>query len=251
MLTRTIFAVVLFAVLKCCHAQPLPVVSVVLQSAASNPDSVLPPGIAFRWKASTTTTNARVPLWTDSIQGYNFSQSTVNNQPTNNNGVVQFYGTNYFVATNFTSGTSGAATEWNFLLVSDFRDVASSQMVLGNTIAGGNMYVAMSSPPNIYNGINGGNAMGPMYAITYDIISARTGVGTTQTYTNGINGQTLSVAWNGNTPITGVGATGAGASKFNGSIREFIVWTNSGGNWTSLQVSNVHYYATNTYPHTP
>ncbi len=219
----------------------LPVVPIALQTSFG-PSSVLPSGMVFWWKTNGLAAGS-VPVWTDSIQGFTFTQTSAPSQPTRDIDGVQF-SSQSFVATNMTEAS------WNFLLVFKFNSSASSQMVIGDSTTGGHIYVGITSSGSVYEGTLGGLAVTPIGALKYDFIGARTGVGAWKMYTNGISGWSGGASFNANTIISKVGQAGAGAWFFNGGIHEFIVWTNQ-PIWSAVTVSNVHWYATNGYPHTP
>lgn len=122
MLTRTIFAVVLFAVLKCCHAQ-LPVIPVVLNHAAS----FTPVSGAFMWYSvkSAVTNNAgtsppadndTVKAWGDlSANGFHLQQLAQSLQwgyhTTAGNQVLPPNGSPFMTMTN--SGIGGMTNTFN------------------------------------------------------------------------------------------------------------------------------------------
>ena len=213
--------------------------------SGASPDSVLPSGIAFRWEASDLLSSP-VSIWTDRIQSRNWVQTTALNKPTTN-GSLTIPGVNFDGVNQFLTSTNLASASWNFLLVMKMADVSSQHMLLGDSTVGGHIYVGMSSPGAFYEGNFGGNAVNPIGNLTYDMIGIQG-----KMYTNGISAWSVALTyWNDVTTISAVGATAAGAWKFSGTIYKFIVWTNQGATWTSTTVSNVHWYATNTVPHTP
>lgn len=220
----------------------LPIVPfTVPSSAAASPTNVLPSGIAFWWKTNGLS-GARVPLWTDSIQSYNWAQSTVNNQPLWDGDSVQFWGTNNMVVTNLTEST------WSVLVILKFRDTGGLHEAIGGGTTGAGIYFANIVSGQLYAGAGSAPAL---TTAVYDMIGAKT-TATPQfdLFTNGVSAWNFGASWNSTVTISRAGSTTVPAWFFNGFIHEFIIWTNQPV-WTSTTVSNVHWYATNTYPHVP
>lgn len=84
----------------------------------------------------------------------------------------------------------------------------------------------------------------------YDLILNQTN-GTILVYTNGVQSVSLAsrLPPSGGWPwYAAIHDSVSAVAGFDGWIKEILVWTNS---FSSLQFSNVHYYATNTYQYTP
>lgn len=126
MLTRTIFVVVLFAVLKCCHAQPLPVISVTLQSAAVAGPIPYMPSLAEYWEYDKGgrngmntvggATNVAITNWFGQLQGSILTNGASALRPTNSATGV---GWNAMSLTNIPS-VGGVTSDGQFQLGSNF-----------------------------------------------------------------------------------------------------------------------------------
>lgn len=207
---------------------------------------LLPPGMLF-WYVANDLTNTPVSVWTDRIQGYNWYQTNASAKPTWATNVgVTFDGIQQFLyASN--GVIPKAAGDGAFMLVCKFADTGGSQMVLCDTFSGGAIIVGKNTADKLYSFSAG--TIGPMGTTTFDLISAVTNVSSQfEVLTNGVPGWFGSGAWN-RASLTHVGSgDGNGFGKV--TINEFIVWTNTMV-FDPATISNMHYYATNTYPHSP
>ncbi len=251
-----------FLLLLSLNAQAqLPIVP--LQRFVSASASVFVPsnivtGIKYWWVSSDMVTNITVTNWIDRIQQSVWTNiSTATTCPTNSSLGTHFLRTSSQRLTNSVTvslagdGSSfDTNTQWfivNLDTTPGFEDIltglpASSSPTVG--FSSGAPYFFQS--PTLAS--DGTLATGKFVDVAIVSSSDSGHVNPVLTfYTNGIPSQTnTSVAipqadgWN----TLGVGGNGA----YNGYIREYAVYSNK---LSSVNVSNLHYYATNLYGYTP
>lgn len=197
----------------------------------------LPAGIAFRWKASDLSSSP-VSIWTDEIQGNNFTASGALRPTWDANG-VHFTGTpaQYMVTTNVTVGLWGA-----LLAVVSYTTVGQEQIIGGSGRIVGNVGV----PGQWVNICGGGNFGATTTSQYYDFIG--TTVYFSRVYTNGVVG--IIPACVSSDIWTYIGQYSSG-EPFYGTLREIIVWTNVLNFTNAANIALVHKYATNTYNYGP
>ncbi len=219
-------------------------------STVSSPTNSLLAGIGYWWVASDLT-NSPVTTWTDRVSGFILKQPTVANQPTwSTNGVRFAVASTQYLVTNGSPPIVwrlGPSVDYgDAILVILDRASTGDTTVIGPTTPGGRI-LAFDFGANAWD-----NGSGSQFGITttgqwYDYLYAGTNfAGAYATYTNGVLAFT-GAASKHSPHIFGGGSSGA---SFDGTIKEIIVWTNIAGT-TSLQASNIHWYATNTYKYSP
>lgn len=209
----------------------------------------LPAGIKHRWKASDLS-GSPVSTWTDSVSGFNMTQTTGSQQPTWDATGVIFDGVNdLLVITNVASPVS--PTAYACLVVLNFATVNATEQVLCNSATGGNIFIGFNSAGCLYEGGVGDAICGITTGNTMDILTTTFGsapVG--RTFTNGVEGWNGAGTWNGGTTISKLGASSAaGANAVAATVKEVIIWTNT--TFTAADVTAIHAYATNTYTFSP
>lgn len=209
--------------------------------------SELPSGIAFRWVASDLASSP-VSLWTDRIQGYNWAASG-GARPSWDASGITFDG----VANSMTgSNTIFSATSTNsWLVVLKWNSTTADKMVLCNACAGGQVFLALTTGAKIYDGGSTGPGLFGTVNTTDILITKTTNATPYVVYTNGLSSWTSGSAFNDMGVIAAVDHLGSGVGNcfWSGVMKEIIIWTNTV--FTANQVSNIHYYSTNTYAITP
>lgn len=207
-------------------------------------------GMFIRLRASDLATNVNVTAWTDEVHGITWTNATPATQPTNSPSGVWFnLGNNLSTATPPTfNGTQQVFVVFNYNTTTGFGTILGSgggEGTLGILIVPSGFGVqtflpstvdAYWSKPDI-----GAN-------LWHDAISVG-GSNPIQGYTNGIAALTFNNPGGWPADWLGVNQNGTG-DKYQGYITELIIWTNPTA-FTSTQVSNLHYYATNTYKFSP
>lgn len=217
-----------------------------------NPDSFFPTNmILLRWKASDLSSSP-VSVWTDEIQGYNLIQTNGAKQPTWSTNGVAFTGGQYLNMTNMDNYGPDGALLCAWLIVMRFDDSSeTSQLILGQTMSGGALYVGIGGTPSFfYEGGTGDNAVGPLSSGTnFDfLICNSNAIGGGIAYTNAIQAWSSPAShWTYGGAPTALGCVPANAAQdFKGRIMEIIVWSNAV--WTASEVNGIHKYATSVYP---
>ena len=218
-------------------------------NTAAGADAALPSGIAHRWKASDLATSP-VTDWVDEIQGFHLTASQTPAPLLGPAGVL-FYGTNGLSGTNWTlsiGSTAGAALDTFLCVFQITGNVLNFNPVAVNFESGGQ--IVLEEDGNVFYDPNSPEIT-PVLNTVYDWLYAGHVGSIYPVYTNGVSGPTRSSGW-GIQAISTIGyAHSVGPDYFlTGNIKEFIHWTNVVG-FTSVQVSNVHYYCTNTYGYAP
>lgn len=229
-------------------AQPLTLNDVVWTSNANQPCSAqaLPTGIAYRWKASDLSSSP-VSIWTDEIQGFNWTSIGTARPSWDANGVAFDGIDDTLSSTNFSNPVGGN----NWLVVLKFNSVTAPKMVMCHDNSGGQIFVGIGNSGQLYEAASpGGLGPNPIGTAKFDLLICKTtnSPNAYVAYTNGVSGWSALGPFNDNTSIQHVGS-GAGDAFFNGTLNEVIVWTNS--TFTACQVAAIHGYATNTYAITP
>lgn len=212
----------------------------------------LPPGIEFRWKASSLSSSP-VSDWVDSVSGYHLTASGTAQPSWSTNG-VQFDGTSdVLTATNLNSRTesgSGDSSPRAWLVIMKAAVTTPAQMVLGEAYGGGTiLFLFGDTDAYFYENVIGSAALGPITTNTFDILACKsTNAVPYRCYTNGVIGWASALAWNGNVTVSRVGS-GNGNARYSGLIKEIIVWSNAV--FTASQIADIHTYSTNTYGFTP
>lgn len=228
----------------------------VLDSTSAT-NSILPYGMKF-WYNSNDLTNSPVAVWTDRIQGYNWWQTNVADQPTWDTNGVHFNGISQFL--NASNGMVIVDQADATLTVFKFETTIKPQLLLGNELYAGQIFIGFGASDFFYNMNWIEKAVGPIGTSVMDFITAPFAVNDYGVYTNGVDGMSnRGVLWN-KVDITRVGAGNTNAfapnSFANVVLKEFIVWTNpyapiSTNYWTATTISNVHWYATNAWKYSP
>lgn len=210
---------------------------------APNYDSLLPPGMKHRWRASDLSSSP-VATWTDSISGWNWTQTTEADKPTWSASGVRFDGTSDFLTvTNLPSHT--VSNSW--LVVFNFDTLANSKPVIVEAYSGSNILIAQDTAGYLYEN-SGSTALGLLTTNTFDFLACRTtNVVAYRAYTNGISGFSAVSGWNDGVDIALVGK--GGSFFYKGEIKEVIVWSNAV--FTASQIADIHTYVTNVYGITP
>lgn len=205
----------------------------------------LPPGIGWRWKSSALSTGL-VSIWTDSIRGYNLAQSASGNRPTNDVNGVTFAASKWLDATNLALVCSSSSSAKDCFMVIVKFDAVTEQYILGENLGGA--YAGLSTLTRWYNP----NAPWGLTATGQwiDFLYAGKSGTVYQTYTNGVVGNSTTTGSYYDSTVVKVGSLSGNNANFKGQLKEFIVWTNVVG-FDSTAVSNIHYYATNTYGFSP
>ena len=217
---------------------------------ASTP-SILPDGIWLRWRASDLSSSP-VSSWSDEIQGWTWTQSSGANQPTWSTNGVTFNGSSqYFTSSNLIAQTTlGAVSEGQaWLIISKFSTTTGTHVLLGDSsrCTGGFIFYAIDSDI-LYEELGSGPS--PVPTALFDFLTVPSATNSYRAYTNGVSAWTNASGWNDGVSFNRIGSSGDGTlCQFHGDLQEIIVWTNV--IFTSTQVSNIHHYATNTYPITP
>ncbi len=214
-------------------------------------------GLSYWWVSSDVPTNTAVLSWTDRVQQLVWTNGNAATRPTNSSSGVHFVRASSTILTNNPAMliTIGANNDVNthFVILNQGSHVA--EMMLGITGvetpcerfgSGGNICY-FQSPSDIC--CNFGNLVGTLGDLCVSAFSQGGHVNPSFTfYTNAVPCNTNSApgvssqgSWNS------VGGD-AGTGFFDAFVKEVIIYTNT---LTLLQVSNVHYYATNTYHYAP
>lgn len=225
----------------------------------TNPESVLPFGMKYWWKA-TDLSNSPVSIWTDRIQGYTWVQSNTNYQPgwDASNGVKfnnTIQPTNVLIGTNVSISTS--IEPW--LIIFQYHSTAGGDRpVLAE--GGSTHFLDMCNPGFLIHFVYGCSWL-PWNTFRADIISANKSFNKHWTMTNGVECLIDTSQFNSlGGPNQTMGASDQGGGAYISSyvdVMEVIVWTNTLAGvgqtnyWDATTVSNVHWYATNTWPHSP
>lgn len=223
-------------------------------------DSLLPTGISNDWDSSTTT-NGIITDWVDKIQHFHWVKGTIS-APTNFGHGITFTLTNQLISTNISvdlasPGHDACLAIFNVIgkNTNNFSDIT---LLLGNGYASGELLLGFANTTANYYSPFVGNPGRPTFDIITDFLWAGWTGGTGKAYTNG----TLMVTgdWgNGGgglgTTISVVGDAGynsgtGNTAQFYGDLYRFIKWTNVVG-FTTIQVSNIHYWAKTVYGITP
>lgn len=196
------------------------------------------------WVASDLAVNNRVNdtnPWIDRVQGILLRNGNTGEDPTNSaSGIAFFPGVGTAYLTNAPLAPGSATT---ICLIVNPAIVASGDNALyaqGGTPFN-NIYVRNSRFEYPFNtAISGTIVVGT----NYDLVGSQGG-GVLTFYTNGVQSATGSTAFGG---WRFLGWDGTGDQPYSGYVREVLVWSNA---FSSVQLSNVHYYATNTYGYAP
>lgn len=247
----------------------LPVIPFVTQPVSSSvpiPNTI--PGLALWWVHTDLATNTALSGgWTDRIQGMVLSVGASGVRPTNSALGVGFGGTGsatyitnapqYRIGTNWTviqfintskpDNASGVASgTWgengsNWMFGTQFQGT-SKQSLAYRTHAGGNVN---------YGGLLAPGASNEFDVTLIDSNSATSG-GKFFTYTNAVLYSTPTAS-DADTYFGEIGAdlkpADALGAFYAGYVRETMVWTQAV--LTPIQLSNIHYYRTNTYGGSP
>lgn len=225
------------------------------QSPPANPESILPVGMRY-WYTARDLTSSPVTNWTDRVSGYHFWQTNsslaptwVTNDGVHFNGVDQrLFATNLDILNAWGNG-------WPFLAVFRYDNTRKNSLLLGNGNGGGQFYIDISDTPDYLGGPSSGS-VGPMGNGIYDLIGCQTNYNTFFSATNGVRCINSTASWP-SAQVTYVGYGGSSLDPYaNVTLMEWIVWTNSSyptftNYWTLTTISNVHWYATNRWPHSP
>lgn len=215
--------------------------------------------LAYYWVASDMSNNIIVSNWVDRIQGSVWTNLNITTQPdiTNSSSGVHFTRSKAQTLTNNVNpirygGTGGDSyvSQWIILqreasgVFQDFLDYADSGDAEWGYDPGNNLFLFLNT-----HSLNTG-AVTP--GTIQDVAVASDGITPlTIIYTNGVPCLTNTLAgraFSDAFPWKIMGGI-SGSGFFGGYIRELLIYTNTF--WTSQQVSNLHYYSTNTYGYTP
>ena len=205
-------------------------------------------GIAFWWVAGDNTVNAAVTNWVDRIQGSIWQNGDAAKRPTNTSSGVHFVRAS---STQLTNSSLLAGDPSTCFLIFDMDAIVGFQDFLDTVPSSGAYAIGVNSSGALYtfttptlraNGIVPAGAW-----VDAVIVSGLAPGGDTDFYTNGVHSSTVT----GSFETPGWGCLGGNsANGFLGAyLRELIIYTNTALGGTD--VSNLHYYATNTYSYTP
>lgn len=243
----------LLVLLPCARAgHPISLSDTSWPNAGSTPP-LLPSGMWLRWRANDLSSSP-VSSWSDELQGWTWTQGSGGNQPTWDTNGVSFDGSSQFLTTsNLTTTTSlsgGTPAGQAWFIVAQYAAASGNHIALGalSGCSGGAFFYGVSGG-QLFDASLGGTAT--ITTNLFDFLACPVATNSYSAYTNGVDGfWTFASGWNDGQVVTRMGApNGASACAFQGTIKEIIVWTNV--IFTSAQVSNIHHYATNTYPITP
>lgn len=193
--------------------------------------------LLYRWRASDLTMNGAVSNWVDSVSGRHVTQATGANQPTNSSQGVHFWGSQMLGVTNVSIQNSNA-----LFMVVNLATPLSWRPILGVTSS--------------ETGIGFENANNEFWLISSKKLSTAIGANTNidvvldgwnfgNAYTNGAFSSTNSSAFNMAIGAFGGDQGGGVGDRITGFILEICIYRAS--TLTSVNVSNLHYYSTNTY----
>lgn len=215
--------------------------------------------LLYRWVA-TDTTNSTVNTWVDRIQGNVLFQTngTANQGPPKSNATgVVFFGTNLLYSTNIIFNPS---TNSLMLITADMDAnlAAIARQIWGEISTTIGFQLAdqgSGSDVQWYNGVTT-FLLADFYSYppnTNDLLLFKPPNVTGVCYTNGVVSTTnthsgdfgpgLNLQAMGQSP--GVG----GNTRLKGAFKEICIW--AGTNFSAATISNLHYYATNTYKFSP
>jgi hypothetical protein len=210
--------------------------------ASSAPTNSIPgaPALALWWVASDTLvfgTNIAVTNWTERVNGVQSKQGDASRQPTNSLLGVGFGGAQDL--TNVSTLTSHSNT---FFVIYE----ATATAPIANVLGGGGYGFSLAS----LEWYESGTPLTKLSsAVSLNQVKDFVWNGTNTFYTNNVVSAT-------GISLPGIGFTNIGSampstpnSFWKGYILEIAVWTNTV--LSAVNISNIHYYATNTYGFSP
>lgn len=216
-------------------------------SAVSNSADALPVGIGYWWNASDLSSSP-VNNWTDRVAGVVMTNSGSTTPTWTTNGVQFTRSSSQFLRT--TSPITLYSTNAFLLVVTRTGDVGDQWIIGHDSLS--QTWIRWNSAMNWTTENEFGFAASPLNAVQDFIFRGMNiGMGSQdQGYTNGILAFTSSSALM-NTISFGYFGTYVDKNNYGDFLlKELIVWTN--GRWASATaVSNVHWYATNIWKHSP
>lgn len=211
------------------------------------------PNLSYWWVSSDVPTNINVTNWTDRIQGAIYTNGTTGaSRPTNSALGMHFSRASSQILTNNVISLGGTNTGSYWIIMrrdfsggfQDFLDYANSgdsEWYFDNV-----NQMSIDAATVIKNiGAQAASTFFDAYLIS-DNANVRTSL-----YTNGVLGATFTTytALNFQKPLGFIMGGILNNGFLDGYIKELGIWTNT--IFTTIQISNLHYYTTNTYPITP
>lgn len=227
--------------------------SISASTVDTNPSSVLPKGMLY-WYTANDLSNSPVSVWTDRIQGYNWWQTNNSLRPTWTTNVgVTFNGVDQFLH----ASNSFPASYWGMASLQVFKlERTTSSQDLFADLSGSSRYLNVF-PANSLAQPNSANRINPIGTAVYDVIAAQTNYQQFGIYTNLMSAVAdNTVPWGYNAAGIGFVGSGNGNEYAKFVLKEWIVWSNSApaGQTQYLSfttISNIHWYATNTWGYSP
>lgn len=231
-------------------------------ASTSTPLDILTNSMFLRWVHTDMTTGWVVTNnWVDRIQSVVWP-GVAGATPTNLANGVFFAGGQYLdLASNSKGAGNSSTVQWAMLLIYNQTDNSATDMLIGDGNGTGGYGIQLNQGADglywvHYNTIFRRLCQRPAPNLVHDVLICCTnGMSHMTCFTNGV--YTGADHNQGEASTTGflvktLAADYSGAQKFVGFIKEVIVWTNAAAfSWSSVNASNVHYYATNTYSYTP
>lgn len=227
-----------------CLAQ-LPVVPDITpkSSAVDIPTSL--GGMAFRLKSSDNVVGNNTTTWVDEIAGRTYTNTLSASNPTNAAIGVWCTKTHFMhVDLSVKPSWGYAGTQQVMIIYQEVTGAADPAPVVGSDSA--NFFIGTDIAPNGFSSETPQVrwvSSNPSLNNFHDMIAAG-GSPNSQCYSNGVAGNNPSSGGIAGMTLDQLFKTGSTTPSFQGYLTEVIIWTNATG-FTSTQVSNLHYYATN------
>jgi hypothetical protein len=235
----------------------LPLLSSSSTAPTNNINILLPSGIAHDWDWATTSAGS-VTDWVDKVQSFHWVGvlSGAVTSPTNSGDGVVSNLTNRLTATNWTpnlplGGQDAilAVFKPSGKMTNNFSD---ETLLLGNGSASGELILGFNNTTVKYYDPSVGTLVHPPFDLVSDYLLGGSNGGHENNYTNGV---LMTTTTYGGIPISLIGNGGfnggtANWSQYKGSLYRVIHWTNVVG-FTSVQVSNLHFWAKTVYGISP
>lgn len=214
-------------------------------SVPSGPTLTDIPGLYSWWVSSDYPTNTQVTNWVARISGVGLTNNLVFS-PTNTATGMSFVTSNWFGLTVPSVGSGIATTNvWLVIMQPDTQPIDYTS-VLGFSDTGRGLFLRTSKQffySSTFNTSFGAYTVGSVIDLTMEL--NRQALGTAVFMTNGVACASFSEAGSRTWSTVGFQQT---FGYYKGKILEIAQWTNI---LSSVNISNIHYYATNTYKFTP
>lgn len=210
------------------------------------------PEMYIRLKSSDLPLNLAVSAWKDEVSNIYWTNANAGTQFTNS-ALGVFLDTGQFLESSTNFVALGVNDE--FLFIFNYVNTSAYETIFGDP--NGESLIGLFVGAAGFGSVVTGNAVAywskPALGdgVFHDCLTiGGNGISSTG-YTNGV--ASLSYTPSGGFPrINRIGNNQAGhADQYKGYIAEIIVWTNHTGAFSSTTISNLHYYATNTYNFSP